>query len=337
MKIPDPVLVPDVSSWCDHINAKEFEDGGCGSVVVGLYPERQTNGKLVLSPVSRAQCVEVATHSSMILQAYFWDDITLDPFAQADWLAETILQEGLPIKFVWGDQEQWWTNWTVYNKASAGKVPWSFVPRASPLNISLHYQAFMFHLSTQISGVGVYTNNGFVSSWSPSMGTWLSRYKAWPAEYGRQPAVPTRMTWAELKASWMPTFDLILAPGQLPDQVVGEQFTDDCILPGSYNRIGQAMELDVSVFSAAWLKGLVQVVPLSGTTVPPIAVPVPTGVLYVKTGSWIFATPNDGAGCKCVGMTTVNEAVTVSQASGAFSMLASPVVGWVRTVDLSTG
>ena len=74
MRITDPVLVPDVSIWCDHIVPQEFEDGGCASVVVGLYPVT-VNGKKVLSPVSRQQCIDVATKSKMVLQGYFWDDI----------------------------------------------------------------------------------------------------------------------------------------------------------------------------------------------------------------------------------------------------------------------
>ena len=82
MKILDPVLVPDVSIWCDHINPKEFEDGGCASVVIGIYPSFDSTGKKILSPISRQQCTDVATKSSLVLQVYFWDDITQDPIQQ---------------------------------------------------------------------------------------------------------------------------------------------------------------------------------------------------------------------------------------------------------------
>lgn len=37
MKITDPVLAPDVSLWCDHILPQEFIDGGCQSIVIGIY------------------------------------------------------------------------------------------------------------------------------------------------------------------------------------------------------------------------------------------------------------------------------------------------------------
>ncbi len=53
MKITDPVLVPGISAAVDHINAREFEEAGCASVVVGLYPTKDAGGVKTLSPVSR--------------------------------------------------------------------------------------------------------------------------------------------------------------------------------------------------------------------------------------------------------------------------------------------
>ena len=169
MKIPDPLLAPDVSDWCDHINPKEFEDGGCASVVVGLYPRFDNNGVKVLSPISRQHCIDVAGKSAMVLQAYYWDDITVDPIKQADWVVKTIRSEGLPIKWIWIDQEQWWTDWTAWQKARGGLIPMSEVPAGSPAAISSHYESFNRQLHSQMSQSGVYTNNGFVSSWAPGM------------------------------------------------------------------------------------------------------------------------------------------------------------------------
>ena len=262
MKITDPVLVPDVSSWVDHINAKQFEDGGCQSVIVGLYPITQ-GGKLVLSPFSRAQAQAVA-NSSMVLQGYFWDDIILDPIAQAQWVADTIKTEGLPVKFVWADQEQWWGNWNLYYQWQAGKIPITSLPRPSAYNISLHNQTFMTHLNGSFPNSGVYTNRNFVISYAPEMDAWLPKYPAWPAQYGRQPTVRTKMTWAELSANWLPNYDIILSAGQLPKNVRGHQFTGDmCVLPGSYNQYDGKiplydgrLPLDVSVFLKAFIDSL---------------------------------------------------------------------------------
>ncbi len=277
MKILDPVVTPDVSSWCDHINAKEFEAAGCGSVVVGLYASIDASGAKVLSAISRQQCLEVATHSSLVLQAYFWDDITQDPIKQADWLIHILRTEGLPIKWIWIDQEQWWTDWTLWQQAIGHKIPMSSVPSASPANISSHFEAFNRHLHTQVAQSGVYTNKGFVTTWAAGMDAWLPQYRAWVPHYGRQPKESTVMTWAQLKEAWLPDYEFILSAGQKPDKVVGHQFSGDaCVLPGSYNKMGGALPLDLSVFSKAFLEEI-RSNNLSDVPVPtPIPIPVPT-------------------------------------------------------------
>jgi hypothetical protein len=257
MKILDPVLAPDVSIWCDHIHPNEFEDEGCVSVVVGLYPVQGSQGEKVLSPISRQQCIDVATKSSMVLQAYFWDDIIQDPIKQADWLIQTVKSEGLPIKWVWVDQEQWWTNWTAWSQARAGKIPWSQIPVGSPANINSHNESFMRKLHDQIPQSGVYTNRGFVTSWAPGMDRWLSQYRAWVPHFGRQPKESLQMTWKQFKENWLPNYDISLSAGQKPEQVAGHQFTgDSCKLPGSYSKEGGILVLDVSVFRKSFIDGI---------------------------------------------------------------------------------
>lgn len=282
MRIQDPVLAPDVSDWCNYINPTEFEDGGCGSVVVGLYPSLDSNGVKVLSPISRQHCVDVATRSSMALQAYYWDDITQSPITQADWVVRTLKTEGLPIKWIWIDQEQWWTDWTAWQQARGNKIPMSSVPAGSPASISSHFESFNRQLHSQIAQNGVYTNNGFVSTWAPGMNTWLSNYFAWVPHYGRQPKEATKMTWATLKEKWMPNYDIILSPGQKPELVGGHQFTGDaCILPGSYNRNGGELPLDVNVFSKAFIDAI-RASELGGTQTPtPIPIPQPATIDYI--------------------------------------------------------
>ncbi len=280
MKIPDPVLTPDISDWCDHINTKEFEDGGCGSVIVGLYPAIDNNGAKVLSPISRQHCIDVATKSSMVLQAYYWDDIIQDPISQADWVINTIKTEGLPIKWIWIDQEQWWTDWTAWQKARGNLIPMSSVPTGAPTTISTHFENFNRQLHVQIPQNGVYTNRGFISTWAPGMDTWLSQYHSWVPQYGRQPKESMKMTWTSLKESWLPNYDIILSAGQKPELVAGHQFTGDaCILPGSYNKYGVAMALDLSVFSKAFLDAI-RASDLSGIPTP-TPTPQPATVDYV--------------------------------------------------------
>ena len=255
MQITDPILTPDVSVWCDHIHAAEFAAAGCGSVVVGLYPE-WANGKKLLHHTSLAQCRAV-TSSNLLLQAYYWDDITYDPIGQANWVVQVVKDNSLPVKWIWADQEQWWTDWAKWGQSRQGNIPASAVPKATPFNISSHYQNFMVQLHANFPQSGVYTNNGFVTSYAPGMNAWLMNYKAWVAQYVGQPKEATPMTWDYFKAHYLPNYDIALASGQLPKNVVGHQFTgDSCILPGSYNPQGQAMALDVSMFSKAFLDSL---------------------------------------------------------------------------------
>ncbi len=285
MRILDPVLVPDVSIWCDHINPQEFEDGGCGSVVVGLYAAFDSTGAKVLSPISRQQCIDVATKSSMVLQAYYWDDITQDPIQQADWVINTIQTEGLPIKWVWADQEQWWTDWTAWQQGRNGTIPLSSVPTGSPTNISNHFQSFITELHSKFPQCGVYTNNGFVSTWAPGMNNWLPLYRSWVPQYGKQPKEATQMTWAQLSANWLPNYDLILAAGQLPELVMGHQFTgDSCILPGSYSINNVELPLDVSEFSQAFLAAIKvnTLNPVAGPPPPTPTAPVDYVVIYAR-------------------------------------------------------
>ena len=277
MRIANPITVPDVSLWTDHILPAEF--GDCPSVVVGLY-QGQDGG---LHPTSLKQC-QAVSDSNRLLQVYIWGDITKDPIQQADWALRVIRDNNLPVKWIWGDIEQWWLSWSQWYQMRQGLIPASAVQKATPAALSSHYEQFMARLNSQFPNSGVYTNNGFVASWAPGMNAWLPRYKQWIPEYAHQPAHATQMTWTELRANWLPNYDIALAPGQLPQNVVGLQFTGDvCILPGSYNAQGQAMTLDVSVFDGDWLAslGAVQIPQIPAPT-PPQTVSMAYKVIYAR-------------------------------------------------------
>jgi hypothetical protein len=272
MRILDPAPVPDVSTWCDHILPKEFQDGGCTSVVVGLYPTT-VNGKWVLHPTSRSQA-QAVMRSGMILQGYFWDDIILDPDRQANWVADTIVMEGLDVRWLWADQEQWWTDWVAWERRAA------YIPRAAPDKISLHNQEFARQMHARLPTSGIYTNNNFVVSYAPGMNAWLPQFRSWVPHYGRQPKERTAMSWEQLRAWWLPDYEIILAAGQKPELVAGQQFTGDvCMLPGSYNWYGGRLPLDVSVFSKAFLDAIAA--GSEPAPMPPVApVAPPAFVIY---------------------------------------------------------
>ncbi|MBE3144666.1 MAG: hypothetical protein IMZ61_12210 [Planctomycetes bacterium] len=279
MKIiyPPGSLVVDISDWVDHLKTQEIEDGGVASVIVGLY-RKTVNGKTVLSPKSRQHCEAVAK-SNMVLQGYYYDDITQDPLKQADWLVDTVAMEGLPIKFLWADQEMWWSDWNKYYAARAGKIPYSAVPRPQTSDLARHNERFVERLYSRFSQSGVYTNKGFVSSWAPRMDAWLGKDSAWVPHYGKQPPKAIKMTWETLRTYWMPKYDIALSAGQDPAKVAGHQFTGDkCLLPGSYNQYdwvpgwpnGGCLPMDVSVFAQSFIDAI-----RGGAAPVPVPVPVP--------------------------------------------------------------
>ena len=88
------------------------------------------------------------------------------------------------------------------------------------------------------------------------------------------------MSWEELKASWLPNYDVYTSPGMT--DVVGHQFTGDrCHLPGVYdNGLGMnailyknRTALDISVFKADFLSSI------SGQIIPP-SIPLSTYTLF---------------------------------------------------------
>ena len=335
MKILDPVLAPDVSIWCDHINPKEFEDGGCASVVVGLYPAFDSTGKKILSPTSRQQCIDVATKSSLVLQAYFWDDITQDPIQQADWVVQTIQTEGLPVKWVWADQEQWWTDWNSWQQGRSGTIPMSSVPTGTPALISAHCEKFISELHNKFPQSGVYTNNGFIATWASGMNAWLPLYRSWVPQYGRQPKEATPMTWAQLAANWLPNYDIILAAGQLPELVMGHQFTgDSCILPGSYSKDNIQLPLDVSEFSKAFIEAIKAntVNPVSTPPTPTPSSPVDYVVIYARIN--VRALPDGNS--TWVRYAVMNEVLHVVNISNGWAQLSDGTYVYSAYIALKT-
>jgi hypothetical protein len=314
MKIADPVLTVDVSDWVDHINTRELEDGGVVSVIVGMY-FNLVKGKWVLSPVSRKHCEAVAK-SSMILQAYAWDDITLPAKDQALRYCDMLAAEGLPIKWTWADDEQWWAAWGPWYEARESG-DYSQVPIANPSLLSQHMRIFVETIHGRVPQIGVYTNKAFVHEHAPGMDAWLPNYLSWVPQYGKQPAQKIRMSWDELKAHWLPDYDIILSAGQFPNNVRGHQFTGErCLLPGSYNVWGIRQLMDVSVFERSFIDAL------RGSVAPvPTPPPVTTGDKYrMIRGAWAY--PDATGRSRSTRHINFGEIVTVVEFPGEWAKLA---------------
>jgi hypothetical protein len=270
MRITDPVLVADVSLWNNHLNIQELVDGGVQSVIVGFYKQWSAKqNKYVLNDNCKRMADQVATDGRLVLQTYYYLYAEQPPISEADWFLNAM--KPYPGKFAWVDCED---------------VDSLITPAAR----SESYRKFTLELHNNFPQSGVYTNNGYISSYAPSMNQWLPMYQSWVAEYAYQPAKRTMITWAELKANWLPNYNLILAPGQSPNKVVGHQFTGDrCLLPGVYDSgktlnailYKNRMPLDVSVFSKAFIDGLRVNTPPPAP--PPVPVPGPAYPAYTTT------------------------------------------------------
>jgi hypothetical protein len=274
MTISNPQVVIDVSGWDYRLNVKELQDGGVYAVII-------KSGQGMKRDVRFVKHATACAEAGMPIMAYHWDDITMDPVAQAEWCVADIAATGLPVKFVWADQEQWWTNWDAWYKARAGKLPWSLVPRASGVNISEHCRRFMERLNFLINSGG-YDGYGFVTTYAPQMSKWLGTIRLWAPHWKIQPPPGSSMSWEDFKARWLPNYTPLVPPGTSMGLLYGHQFTGDRVkLPGVYDSFGRRMPLDVSVFDGAWLAET-----LAGGNPQPPAPPEdlplpPTGVNYI--------------------------------------------------------
>ena len=320
-------LVIDVSHWDDHLDVPLLKEAGVAAVIVksgsGMYRDPKF--------VSHAQAV---VDGGLILMAYHWDDIICDPAAQARWVVEDINATGLPVKFIWTDQEQWWTNWDAWNAARRNEIPYSAVPRASADNISQHSRIFVKTLNELYPQSGVYANYGFVTTWAPSTEEWLGLYPIWAAHWGRQPKMPIDITWKALQKEWLPDYSLLVPPGAKEELIVGHQFTGDAFrLPGVYDVSGHSVVLDVSLFSEKFLNVI-----SSGQTPPkPPVEDTPTsstgaGEYYVNVYG-LNVRKGPGTQYDMIGILSKNTTVSVVGIQGNWAQLDNDT--WVYAPYLS--
>jgi hypothetical protein len=256
MKItfPPGELVTDQSLWNYNINPQILLDAGVTSVILGLY--RGWWNPLKWDNELNANCRRIADKiaaSKLIMQTYYYYYPERDPIKEATWFANAM--KGYPVKFAWADCEAYKAN-------------------LSPAFRSEQHRRFTVQLKSLFQNTGVYTANWYIAGFAPNMNMWLPNYKAWVAHYGRQPGIAMRMTWDQLKVSWMPDYNIILAKGQPEAQVAGHQFTGDrCILPGTTAQNGVNMAVDVSLFTPTFMNQLRGGVPI------PVPPPVPTNYI----------------------------------------------------------
>jgi hypothetical protein len=326
----DPRIVIDISKWQDHIKPDELE--GVEAVILKSGSGMNRDPKFEKHGT-------VLANAGIPLMAYHWDDIIVDPAGQAEWALEDIVNVGLPIKFLWADQEQSWTDWDEFHDAALSRIPWSSVKRASSKNISLHNSIFMKTLSAKApKGLcGVYTNRGFTSSWANETKSWIGDYQLWVAHYGNHPKKRTEMTWTELKQKWLPDYKPALPEGADAQKLLGHQFTGDrCMLPGVYRNASEHSPLDVNVFDGAFIDQIktsnVLVKAKKTEENQPPAWPdsllnTDKGSIFIVNVDVLNIRKGPGTNFSVQGFLTKNQQVTVTERQGKWAKLESG--GWV--------
>jgi hypothetical protein len=308
MRITGPLVV-DGSLWDNHVRCNELVQGGVVSFILGLYQQyNKVTGKYDLHDNCKRIADQLAADGRFIMQAYYYVVPENDPYQQADWFIGALHNYGYPFRFAWSDCEDYKAAMTMANR-------------------SLRYQQFTDRVATLFSNTGVYTGKWFVDGFAPDMNAWLPKYLGWPSHYGRQPTQATLMSWEELKANWLPNYD-VLFPTGMTNRVVGHQFTGDrCYLPGLYCQYDYVPwwpykgrdKTDVSVFDVKFLNAI------SGShiPVPPIPSPIPAYVDYkvVPKAINVRKTPDiTGVWVRYAYKDEVLHLVSISQTSGYVQM-----------------
>jgi hypothetical protein len=233
---PPAELVVDGSLWNHHLKAAELLAGGVRHVVIGLY-KYWDGTRYILHPNSQRLC-EQAISGGLNLQTYFYYYPERDPVVEANWYVDMMLEKKYPVLFAWADCE-------------------AFKAVMDPNVRSEQNRRFCEQLGYRFPLMGLYAAKWYIDAYAPKMNDWIGEYAAWPSHYGRIPAAITKMSWQELRANWLPNYDILLAPGQV-GKAVGHQFVGDrIVLPGLYDELGNAMTTDVSTFDKVFLDHLV--------------------------------------------------------------------------------
>jgi hypothetical protein len=329
--IADRVLVTDHSHWEVMLKPQELIDGGVTDVIL------KAGSGLTVDSRFQKNGEAVAKYSNQLrLHAYWWDDPLVSGNSEADFAAATLKKSGLPVLSLWDDMEQWWSNWDKWLAARLGKISWSAVPALRPVTLDSHCKSFVEALTKVWPVTGIYTGRGFITTYAPSMKSWLGSYKIWIAAYGRQPSVATTMTWLDLRDKWLPDYDPIFKDtGIVSENIVGHQFTGDkCLLPGGYQDILglRRKTMDVSVFQRSFMEQLGEVTSggLGEAGSAPSEPPAPTGTPYIFLGAhlWVRNLPNETT-ARLIDSLTKDQRVTVVETQGDWALLEKPA-GWVR-------
>jgi hypothetical protein len=158
------------------------------------------------------------------------------------------------VKLLAVDIEQWWSDWSKWDKARKGQIPWSEVPKFSAAKISDASQEIVERLVARYQGLRVipYTSKGFVDTYSPQMKAWLGNYRGWYAQYPYD-YTPVTTTWETFRSAYLPARKEPLVPDGCEADIW--QFTGDKFyLPGFWQDSKRKIksQLDVNFFQGTF-------------------------------------------------------------------------------------
>jgi GH25 family lysozyme M1 (1,4-beta-N-acetylmuramidase) len=236
-------LVVDIARYTEGVDPIPLHEASVQLVILKVDDLFERNGRIF-------------TNAGMPIAAYHWIDPTRDAAQQVAESLEVIRKSNLPVRAIFPDFEQYWSNWTQWYRAIQKQLAWNLVGRFGGEKLSNHAkQVFEGFAAAGAPTIG-YTRASFVREYTPQAAQWMPRYKWWLAHYKQFGAQV--LTWDALKNTILPTVNFFpdLPAGLTKDHVVGHQFTgDELSLPGLYGDIlrTQYSRADVNLFDGAFL------------------------------------------------------------------------------------
>jgi hypothetical protein len=120
---------------------------------------------------------------------------------------------------------------------------------------------------------GIYTSNGYISSYAPDMANWAGGYDNWVAQWAVYPANTTTITWAQAKASYMPADTARPKPFGTGTCYLWQYTGDRLVLPGIYTTDGRHLprtcDLNLFMGSKAAMRAYFAYTPHDTVPIPP--------------------------------------------------------------------
>lgn len=236
-------LVVDIAHYTKGVNPVPLHDASVQLIILKVDDLFVRNANIFVN-------------SGMPIAAYHWIDPTQDADQQVDNTLNILRSSGLPVKAIFADFEQWWSNWDQWHRAILKTLAWNLVSRFNANKLSSHAkQVFERFAASEWKTFG-YTRASFVTEYAPEASSWMPEYRWWLAHYldfGKQ-----ELSWDDLKANLLPqvNFSPALPPEVTQDKIVGHQFTgDELALPGLYGNPMRTefARADVNLFDEQFL------------------------------------------------------------------------------------